>query len=35
VSVDVDTQYRRPWLAWLDRTTGRLFGAARAGEAQR
>jgi membrane fusion protein (multidrug efflux system) len=35
VSVDVDTQYRRPWLAWLDRTAGRLFGAARAGEAQR
>ena len=35
VSVDVDTQYRRPWLAWLDRTAGRLFDAARAGEAQR
>jgi membrane fusion protein (multidrug efflux system) len=34
VSVDVDTQHRRPWLVWLDRTTGRLFGAARAGEAQ-
>jgi membrane fusion protein (multidrug efflux system) len=35
VSVDVDTQYRRPWLVWLDRTAGRLFGTARAGEAQR
>ena len=35
VSVDVDTQYRRPWLVWLDRTTGRLFGTARAGEGQR
>jgi membrane fusion protein (multidrug efflux system) len=35
VSVDVDTQHRRPWLAWLDRTAGRLFGPARAGEAQR
>jgi membrane fusion protein, multidrug efflux system len=35
VSVDVDTNYRRPWLAWLDRTSGRLFGTARAGEAQR
>jgi membrane fusion protein (multidrug efflux system) len=35
VSVDVDTQYRRPWLAWLDRTSGRLFGTARAGEVQR
>jgi membrane fusion protein (multidrug efflux system) len=35
VSVDVDTQYRRPWLVWLDRTAGRLFGTARAGEGQR
>jgi membrane fusion protein, multidrug efflux system len=35
VSVDVDTQHRRPWLVWLDRTTGRLFGTARAGETQR
>jgi membrane fusion protein (multidrug efflux system) len=35
VSVDVDTKYRRPWLAWLDRTSGRLFGTARAGETQR
>jgi membrane fusion protein (multidrug efflux system) len=33
-TVEVDTQYRRPWLAWLDRTTDRLFGTARAGEAQ-
>jgi membrane fusion protein (multidrug efflux system) len=32
-SVEVDTQYRRPWLVWLDRTTDRLFGTARAGEA--
>ena len=35
VSVDVDTQHRRPWLVWLDRTTERLFGGARAGETQR
>jgi membrane fusion protein, multidrug efflux system len=35
VSVDVDTQHRRPWLVWLDRTAGRLFGTARAGETQR
>ncbi|HEV2335218.1 MAG TPA: HlyD family secretion protein [Stellaceae bacterium] len=34
-TVDVDTQYRRPWLAWLDRVTGHLFGAAEAGEKQR
>jgi membrane fusion protein (multidrug efflux system) len=34
VTVEIDTQYRRPWLAWLDRTTSRLFGTARAGEAQ-
>jgi membrane fusion protein (multidrug efflux system) len=33
VSVDVDTQHRRPWLVWLERTAGRLFGTARAGEA--
>jgi membrane fusion protein (multidrug efflux system) len=33
-TVEVDTQYRRPWLVWLDRTTSRLFGTARAGEAQ-
>ncbi len=33
-TVEIDTQYRRPWLAWLDRTTDRLFGTARAGEAQ-
>jgi membrane fusion protein, multidrug efflux system len=33
-TVEVDTQYRRPWLVWLDRTTDRLFGSARAGEAQ-
>ena len=34
-TVDVDTQYRRPWLAWLDRVTGHLFGSAEAGEKQR
>ena len=33
-TVEIDTQYRRPWLAWLDRATSRLFGTARAGEAQ-
>ena len=33
-TVEVDTQYRRPWLVWLDRTAGRLFGPARAGEKQ-
>ena len=31
-TVDVDTQYRRPWLVWLDRVTGRMFGTAQAGE---
>jgi membrane fusion protein (multidrug efflux system) len=35
VSVDVDTQHRRPWMVWLERTTERLFGTARAGETQR
>ena len=31
--VSVDTQYRRPWMTWLDRMTGRLFGTtAQAGE---
>ena len=34
VTVEIDTQYRRPWLAWFDRTADRLFGTARAGEAQ-
>jgi membrane fusion protein (multidrug efflux system) len=34
-TVEVDTQYRRPWLVWLDRVTGRLFGTAQAGEKQR
>jgi membrane fusion protein (multidrug efflux system) len=34
-TVEVDTQYRRPWLAWLDRLTGRLFGTAQAGEKKR
>jgi membrane fusion protein (multidrug efflux system) len=34
-TVEVDTHYRRPWLVWLDRMTGNLFGTARAGEHQR
>jgi membrane fusion protein, multidrug efflux system len=34
VTVEVDTQYRRPWLVWLDRATGHLFGTAQAGEKQ-
>lgn len=33
-TVEVDTQHRRPWLVWLDKKTGNLFGIARAGEAQ-
>ena len=32
-TVEVDTRHRRAWLAWLDRTSERLFGTARAGEA--
>jgi membrane fusion protein (multidrug efflux system) len=32
-SVEVDTKNRRPWLAWVQRTSDRLFGTARAGEA--
>ncbi len=32
--VVVDTKYRRPWLAWVDRTVGRLFGTAEASEKQ-
>jgi membrane fusion protein (multidrug efflux system) len=35
VTVNVDTHYRRPWLAWLDRTSDRLFGTAEAHEAGR
>ncbi len=31
-TVEVDTQHRRPWLVWLDRATGHLFGTAQAGE---
>jgi len=31
-TVEVDTHYRRPWLVWLDRATGHLFGTAQAGE---
>ena len=34
VTVDVDTHYRRPWLAWLDRSVSRVFGSARADEAR-
>jgi membrane fusion protein (multidrug efflux system) len=34
-TVEVDTQYRRPWLVWLDRTAGRLFGTAQAGESHK
>ena len=34
-TVEVDTEYRRPWLAWLDRTASRLFGTAHAGEQHR
>jgi len=32
-TVEVDTHYRRPWIAWVQRTTDRLFGTAQAGEA--
>ena len=32
VSVDVDTQHRRSWLVWLDRSWSRAFGTAQAGE---
>lgn len=32
--VDVDTQYRRPWLQWLDHAADRLFGTAEAHEAK-
>jgi membrane fusion protein (multidrug efflux system) len=31
-TVEVDTHYRRPWLAWLQRGYDRLFGTARAAE---
>jgi len=31
-TVEVDTHYRRPWLAWLDRAYARFFGSARAAE---
>jgi membrane fusion protein (multidrug efflux system) len=34
-TVEVDTHYRRPWLVWLDRMTGRQIGTAQAGEPQR
>ena len=32
VTVEVDTQYRRPWLAWLQNAYAHLFGSARAAE---
>jgi membrane fusion protein (multidrug efflux system) len=32
VTVEVDTKYRRPWLAWLQRGYDHLFGSARAAE---
>jgi len=32
VNVEVDTHYQRPWLAWIERTAGHLFGTAEAGE---
>jgi membrane fusion protein (multidrug efflux system) len=32
VTVNVDTQYRRPWLAWLSRAWEHIFGSARAAE---
>jgi membrane fusion protein, multidrug efflux system len=31
-TVDVDTQYRRPWMVWLDHVTGGMFGIAQASE---
>ncbi len=31
-TVEVDTHYRRPWLAWLQRGYDRLFGTVRAAE---
>ncbi|HML09406.1 MAG TPA: HlyD family secretion protein [Stellaceae bacterium] len=31
-TVNVDTQYRRPWLVWLERGYDRVFGTARAAE---
>jgi membrane fusion protein (multidrug efflux system) len=34
VTVDVDTQHRRPWLVWLAQQTGGLFGTAQAGTAE-
>ena len=34
-NVEVDTHYRRPWMAWLDRAAGHLFGSAEAGEQKR
>jgi membrane fusion protein (multidrug efflux system) len=33
-TVEVDTHYRRPWLDWVEATSARLFGTARADEPQ-
>jgi membrane fusion protein (multidrug efflux system) len=32
VTVEIDTHYKRPWLAWLERGYDRLFGSARVAE---
>jgi len=34
-TVEVDTHHRRPWLTWLQRTTGQLSGTAHAEQTQR
>ncbi|HEX6442038.1 MAG TPA: HlyD family secretion protein [Stellaceae bacterium] len=34
-TVEIDTHYRRPWLDWVEATSARLFGTARADEPQR
>jgi len=34
-TVEVDTQYRRPWLDWIKHTFSGIFGTAHAGEARR
>jgi membrane fusion protein, multidrug efflux system len=33
-TVEVDTHYRHPWIAWLDHTIGRVFGTAQAHDLQ-
>ncbi len=32
VTVEIDTQYRRPWMAWLQNAYAHIFGSARAAE---